>query len=325
LVAVATLLAAASGCGGTLDDHAVLGGGDSGDSDDADWQNYYNTSDEKPGFGDPEILAMTEDAPWDDPYAGGDQPQALAAAIYLRVLWGNLTLAIGERQPLNYSGSIAIDDGVLVVQRTIAFEPGDAEIEAREDPTHVVWWSVIGPHYDGLALLLTPGQTPEDQNLLHVTIGPFTADYSVAELRDLLLVEPSGYEDDNVAIVSQESDGATRGFIFGHWRDVERARGGVFKGKWESASGSLIGHERCRYLPEGDGAGELRGKSIDLDGHFRGLLRGEYHETGGQPARGEFDGDWLDADLTTLGGMRGVYVKDGPRGMGFALGTWFAE
>lgn len=313
------------GCLGGGDDDTTRSGGSSGAKDDVDWDNYYNTGDELPGFGDDEILAMTEDDPYDDPFDSATKSSdtdAASEAIYLRVLWGNLIVDWEEQYARNYSGTITLDDGLLVIERTVRFEQRDFEIETRVDPSLVAWQSIIGPHYDGLVLRLEPGTTNDDDNFLHLNIGPYSADFSVTELADMLLLEPSGYGDDQVAIASFQGSGSSAGFLSGHWRDIPNHRGGIFKGKWETGSGTLYGHERCRYFPEDEGQGIIRGKYIDIDGNFMGLLQGRYERTSEDHQAGVFSLDWLDRNYEVTGDAQGFYFKNGSAGYGFALGIW---
>ena len=324
MIALLTALLIGFGCMGEGEDDDQRQEFGSDGSDSADWGSYYNTDDEQPGFGDPEILAMVEDDLYDDPFNTGTKT-ASAGALYVRVLWGNLIFDPDQQDVHNYSGTISIDDGLLVIERTVRFENHDSEIEVREDPTLVAWRSIVLPHYDGLVLRIEPGVTADANNYLHLNIGPYTADYSLAQLADMVSLEPTGLGDDQVAIASRLSAGEQGGFVTGHWRDLEQRTGGVAKGKWETGSGTLLGHLRCRYYPTDEDAGDLRGKYIDTDGNFQGLLSGEYEGAGEDSRSGEFDILWLDATNEIVGHAQGIYFKRGSDGYGFALGNWWTE
>lgn len=298
------------------------------DSEEHDWDGFYDSKDEKPGFGDPEILAMVEDDPYDDPFDDPFDDQTKAGtstnAIYIRVLWGNLIVDKDEDYVRDYSGSISIDDGLLVIERTVKFDYYDSEIETREDPTIVAWKSRILPHYDGLVLRLEPGTTDDQSNILHIQIGPYSTDFFVAELSDLLLLEKTGYGDDQIAIASHLEKPEGSGFLSGHWRDRVATSDGIFKGKWETDSGDLLGYSRCRYIPEGQGAGIVRGKYIDLNGYFQGLIDGDYKRTRTEIQSGIFNLDWVSQTGEKLGLLEGLYFKKDSAGYGFALANWKA-
>ncbi len=294
--------------------------------DGSTWGDYYNDDNEDPGFGDPEIQNMTEDEPYDDPFDSQMKTASLENAISIRVLWGNLIRDDDDwHNPKDYSGSISIDDGLLVIERTVRFEDYDCEIDLREDPTVVSWRSRIGPHYDGLVLRLEPGATADDDNFLHLEFGNYKRDISVTELTDLVDLDVSGYEDDQVAIASHIAVKGGSGFVVGHWRDLPEKSGGIFKGKWETGDGALKGHERARYLPEDDGTGIVKGKYIDEEGNFMGFLYGKYQDTHESLQAGVFGLTWIDKDKTALGSVKGVYFKYGEAGYGFALGNWVAK
>lgn len=297
------------------------------DSDSAnnDWGNYDDDGDEKPGFDDPEILAMIEDAPYDDPFDDLTKSKSSPEAIYLRVLWGNLTFDEDQTVAHDYSGSISVDDGLLVIERTVKFDFFDSEIETREIPNIVAWKSRILPHYDGLVLRLEPGATDDENNFLHVQIGPYSADFPVSELVDMILLQKAGYGDDQVAIASHRETIEGSGFVSGHWRDMPNASGGIFKSKWENDPGELLGHARCRYLPEEVLSGLVKGKYIDLNGTFQGFLEGEYFRTEQEFQAGTFDLDWKDQAGDILGKLEGIYLKRGSKGRGFALANWKAN
>ncbi len=313
----------ALGCGGNDEESERGEYADSGDS--GGFGSYYNTSDEEPGFGDEEILGMVEDEIYPDPFADQITTQSIGDTIHIRVLWGNLIVDPDQEDAFDYSGEIRIDDGLLVIERTVMFDFWDTEIETREDPTLVAWHSNIRPHYDGLVLRLEPGATADDENFLHIGIGPYTRDLSVTELLNLLLLEPTGNDDDHVAIASHLSTGEGSGFVSGRWRDLPEREGGVLKAKWESGDGELYGHTRCRYIPDSDTTGAVKGKYIDVDGNFMGLLEGTYTDTPDEEQSGAFDLDWLDDASGHNGRVQGIYLKRDTFGNGFALANWWTE
>ncbi len=309
------------GCGQGTDDDTINLDYDKGEADLGD---YYNSENEAPGFGDKEILAMTEDTPYDDPFDNLTKTAGTGDVFYIRVLWGNLIVDWDDPNPArDYSGSITIDDGLLVIERTVRFENHDSEIDTRYDERIVSWQSRILPHYDGLVLRLEPGDTPDDENILHFIIGAYELDLTVAELMDVVMMEETELYNDHVALASHLTTGlGSSGFLSGHWRNLPEVEGGIFKGKWENGSGTLMGHERCRYIPNGDGTGIIKGKYIDTDGDFKGKLYGQYTNVVDAVEKGVFDLDVLEADNTQIGQANGIYLSEENAHYGFALGNW---
>jgi len=312
-----------AGCGGNHQTSPARQDSTPNDQNGTDLGDYYTSGNESPGFNDQEILAMTEDQIYNDPF--DPNSPATSSTIYLKVVWGNLIYDPDATTVRDYSGTMVIDDGLLVIERTVLFEGSDSEIIVRNNPSLVAWKSHILPHYDGLVLRLDPGSAPDEKNYLHMNIGPYTAEFSVAELQALEEIDPTGYSDQHVAIASRLGEGASDGFLTGHWRDLPDHPGGVFKGKWENGSGTLMGYERCRYIPEGEGQGIVRGKYIDMEGNFKGFLSGDYERTSTEYQVGTFHLDWLDMNKEKIGKAEGIYFKKGSKGYGFAMGNWWAE
>jgi hypothetical protein len=321
LVLIAVLLMTFAACNRSGDD--VKRSADQ----DYDFDYDFTTGDEEPGFGDPEIQAMTQDEPFDDPFDVTKKASSESSvdAIFIRIMWGNLVLDAGETEWRDYSGQMTIDDGLLVIERTVAFDPGDSEIETREDPTHIAWTSRTRPHFDGLLVRLEPGAASGDQNKLHIAVGPYAKEISVSDLADYIAIDPTGYGDDHVAMASHLGNDADSGFLLGRMRINENGFC-VLKGKWETSSGSLIGHERARCADPSDGEGRLRGKAIDLDGNFLALLDGTYQDDGGEEEySGAFGLDFLNVGLVKTGEADGVYLKETEDAVGFILANYYAE
>ena len=310
LLAAALLLAIGPGC---------LGGKTAGNGD-RYLGGAYNSNNEPPAFGDAEIAAMTADPVYDDPFNQAKSAPSQDAVIRMRVVWGNLIIDPDATEWHDYSGQMTIDDGTLVIERTIAFEGTDSQIDTRDDPTKIAWTSHTQPAFDGLAVRVEPGSTPAAENTLHLAIGAYTKDITVADLADLTFSEPTGLGFDHVGLASQEGTDADTGFLYGHFRDVARTGGGVFKGKWEAASGTLGGHELARYVYSGR---RIRGKAIDTEGNFVALLNGTFQRTNPNEREGTFAVDWLSADGgTTLDTSHGVYLHAPGSPRGFAMGVW---
>ncbi|TWT41922.1 hypothetical protein RAS1_30460 [Phycisphaerae bacterium RAS1] len=128
-------------------------------------------------------------------------------------------------------------------------------------------------------------------------------------------------------------DPQVTGGVRGRWiperdgDDPDRV-GGVIRGLWFNHENDAVGALRGVYipidpdnLPEGIvGGGLIRAKIVDLNGRFRGILRGRYgHSADG---RHLFAGRWFDRFQRLVGVVRGHWrdVEDKPGGV-FA-GRW---
>ncbi|MDP8255918.1 MAG: hypothetical protein P9M14_09220 [Candidatus Alcyoniella australis] len=330
LTLIVALSLVASGCGLDAQDAGRTTAGDPWDGVDDD---NYDTDDENPGFGDEEILEMTQDEQFDDPYA--DDPDFKNDVVddqdvrvfNMRVVWGNLVFDPEFPEPLDYSGEISVSSGGLLVLRTVYFEAHDSLIQ-RPERNVVSWDSTIYCCSDGLLLqiyALPDEEQPGMEPMLNLRIGPYQREIPISDLEEMIQVEPSGAYNDAVAIAAFEDlDEGQTGFVSGRWRHKPEHVGGVFKAKWEDPDGALFGHQRGRWVPKGDDSGELRGKTIDLAGGFEGLLRGEYNNIEGNG--GEFEIDWLDRQRESIGSQHGRYyhVSDNG-GRGFMLGLWHLD
>ncbi len=121
---------------------------------------------------------------------------------------------------------------------------------------------------------------------------------------------------------------AARGAVMGQLR-ATRGGGGVFFGRWENASGDVLGGVRGEYrplprpaLPDGVARGGVfTGRYLDTSGQFRGRLVGRY----GYNAAGEgrFFGRWYDRDEHLVGALAGSW-RESSAGVGGFAGHWVA-
>lgn len=130
-------------------------------------------------------------------------------------------------------------------------------------------------------------------------------------------------------------DPAATGGVRGRWiperdnDDPDRV-GGIIRGAWFNHENVVVGVLRGVYipldpahLPKGlAGGGLIRARIIDVDGQFRGLLRGRYGRTAA--GRHLLAGRWFDRYQRLVGVVRGSWrnVDDMPGGV-FA-GRWAA-
>jgi hypothetical protein len=286
------------------------------------------TADEAPLFGEPGVYALLGAAQADftmtDAVASEPAFQEAAGAAetlhYLFLAWGNLKRdaedgAGAALTPRDFSGSLALSEGQVVVLRKIRMEVRQEDgVLPRTDPALLEWQSTIYGGVDGLLVKIVA----PDAATVTATLAGQTITKSVADL-DLTkgLIDLPDSDDGIVyAAAAVRKTGCPHGFMLGRRHQV-RAQGGVFRGKWVSADGELRGHLRGIYGQRRNGEQVFFGKWIAEGGEFQGLLAGRY-------ADGEYQGHYLDRDLALHGRVKGIYF-DPPvevRRVGFLLGTW---
>ena len=117
----------------------------------------YTSSNEAPGFGDPSLdPSANDEKPFADPLQSSaqiDSMQSNSAVdwYHFRALWGHLRKDTAETEISDWSGSLLISRGALVVRRVIKFEDNDT-ILPRTDRRKVEWTSHTRPHHDGIAV-----------------------------------------------------------------------------------------------------------------------------------------------------------------------------
>lgn len=300
----------------------------------------FTTGDEPPGFGDAQLLSTYQDEePFDDAMA--DHPDvrdanghAGAKHYALRIVWGNLdhpdtAISPGEDCPItDWSGSVEVDGGVIVVKRLIRFDRGDYVVRPRKGPSKVEWVSHTMDHIDGMVFKIidTPGPRPDSAtNTVRISTPFYAGDISLDDLRDYR--ELVTYDECNkISIVATEIDphACPRGFLEGIWV-AETDTSGYFGGIWIGNDGEMVGHVRGRYGIRG-GERVLFGKWITRSGDFGGLLRGVWMplEREGGPD-GYFEGRWVDETFTVRGFFKGHYCIREQVGDGFFHGRWVKE
>ena len=314
----------------------------------------FTTSDEAPAFGEPEAFeAFNADAPVLDPientYEYQTQLQAEGALVFeLRAVWGNL-FAIddstrAESCPLDWSGSLRLEGGLVCMQRAIAFEPADSLY--RIDQSTIAWISRTGPHVDGVHVkLVLPPSPPEDSASFDRTsprlvlrTGPFSRIFTVEELAGLRLIEPVDRCGNGISIASAPAlPLCPHGHLVGGWTflppdsvaasDSSGTVYGGFRGVWIGAGGRIAGHLRGVFGVASDGRRVFFGKYIDTTGRFMGILRGEYDPRPGEDdaapiPRGYFAGMWIDEGGLTAGRLRGLWMAEAESGAGCFHGVW---
>ncbi len=292
---------------------------------------------EAPSFADPAFaegdLALA-DPPANDPTTP-DPSLANAAAVRLFVAWGYLRPHPNATEVVDWSGSISVDNGAIVVAREVHFETHDMVIRPRTDPKVVDFDSHTRPAMDGLVLEILFPQT--GTTTVTFASAPITNSITLTpgeRLSQIVPVDDAGHV---LAyhIIHRDHDACHEGFVRGHWTVISAATNapapstaaaavggreiGIFHGRFMDGKGELEGTMRGVFGARKDGKNLFFGKVIDLDGNFKALIAGTY-------GNGEFHGRLLLSDGHVVDGVvHGRYRDDGdgdttPDG-GF-LGRW---
>jgi hypothetical protein len=269
------------------------------------------TTKEAPAFGDTELAAddITEEE-IDDPVLSSPEVASLvddidAGMFHFRAVWGQLCLDTTVTEVTDWTGSITISRGAVVIRKTIRFELGQDYIPTRTDRQTVDWVSYTTVHNDGVAfdLLVPPVEPIYDTT---VTVGtdslgnpvdvitvdtiypetePVTVEFATgAYMRVFTLDELAALDtivelDDGNAVAIHAAQvfcqRCPRGFLAGGWGYDEEGQG-VFRGRWMSREGRIVGHLRGHFGVNDAGRNVIFGKWIDRSGNCEGLLAGTY-------------------------------------------------
>jgi hypothetical protein len=356
---LASILLLAIGCSDNVTDPALSS---TGLTFEDEFGGYTATS-EQPGFGDPELIeSEIEEQLFTDAIAGSPEMLAISESpgsglFRLRAVWGRLSLDTAVTEVTDWSGSLEISRGGIIVRKTIRFEEND-QILPRTNRTLVEWQSVTTVHNDGIVFdLVVPrlhpvvdttitydvdslddttevvviDTIPPDDEPVTVSFetGPYSRSFTLRELAALDTVVT--LEDSNqVAFSAFQVSRCPRGILTGRWGHDEDGNG-VFRGKWIDPAGRVTGWLQGRYGINDEGRHVFFGKWIDRGGNFEGFLRGYWrpyprylgnHGDAMRGAGGWFRGEILNANSRRIGYLQGHY-RNAPllRG-GFFQGRW---
>jgi hypothetical protein len=264
---------------------------------------------------------------------------------FLRLTWGDLeampdsiTGRVEDGELVDWSGSLRVDRGILVIRRVILFErPFDSIVRPRPARNVVAWNSHTGGHVDGLLVQIIepprdedgdgevdPGKS--DPNQLHVVTPQFEQSFLVDDLNTLDQVFPAATEGEAIHFAGfdlSNLDPCPKGFLAGIWHDDPATEdgSGFFRGRWVGLYGVTQGHVMGGYGFTEDGERVFFGKYISRSGQFRGLLRGTW-DPGEDPGTGLFRGQWINASEEVEGVLGGRYLDRVDRPGGFFQGRW---
>ena len=318
--------------------------------------------DEEPAFGEPELYEPlmneeeAEDAYQEKPEVRNEIRELecrRGVKIYrFRAIWGRLANAfvdsnLTECCPVDWTGTLHLDGGIIVIERIIAFEPGD--YVTRIDRSTISWVSYTCPHVDGIQvrLIVPPGPIDSLANEIAPKLvfktGPFSRTFDLEELEALNMVEPVDRCGNGISINSHIIPPyCPHGYLMGGWRKLEpdttvvndstvteKRVLGVFRGIWVSEHGLRAGYLRGVYGINSNNEHVFFGKYVDLRGRFRGILKGHYGPAPdpaaivapGENPYGWFHGFWIGRNEVVKGRLKGHWISDGP-GHGYFHGIW---
>jgi len=299
----------------------------------------YNMADEAPGFDDPAMIeefgeeasAEYNDPMNSDPLVAGlmNRPPA---QHFLMITWGNLERDSTVDFVTEWSGSLTVDPGAILLKRVLRFENRD-RILPRERRDLLEWISYTQPAFDGVIVRILPLPNPtaaavnDTSAVVTFATGPLTKSFRMEELKDIHMVIPVDDAGNAVAFNSIviPAGGCPSGFLGGIWADNPDTTGGFFKGMWMGENGRAMGFLKGIYGVNSEGRPVFFGKWIALNGEFRGLLKGHYGSFPNAPG-GFFEGVYLDRSLRIRGDVKGIWkTSDKINGDGFFEGRWAAR
>jgi hypothetical protein len=304
------------------------GGGDTQEVSTALEQNNggFTTSDEAPEFGaeaDFSAAAIESDNAITDPLASDPATTAMdrasaAAGFRIAVIWGKIPADRNATESRDWSGSLKVSRGGLVVRHTIAFEDRTDKLLPRVSLDTVSFQSVTKPFVDGLALtVLDPTATPTAaaQTLTYTSADGgtvYTMDLTQLAAGPIVIDAGDGFKMVAIGHRRQVAD-CDRGFMRGRWHALS-AHLGRFLGVVTDENGEPVGHVRGIFGQRRNGDSVLFGKFIDREGHFQGILAGTF-------GNGEYRARWIDRG-GEHGTAHGAYFEGATATGGHFLGRW---
>jgi len=284
-----------------------------------------DTTDEAPEFGIADLYvaaAIEADAAEADPMASDpsivEMARPGAANVVARdlvILWGRWpadpTATVGR----DWSGSLQLSRGGMVVKRRIAFEQATDRVLPRTSRDLIEFESQTRPHADGLVLTVLDGDAanPDPITLTYTPNGGTAHSLDLSRLANGPIVVDVG--DGNRILIAghRRVDTCEHGFMRGRWRALA-PNASAYLGVVTNSDGEPIGHIRGIAGQRQNGDKVMFGKFIDRDGQFKGLLKGTYDN-------GHYRARWIDRS-GDHGVAGGVYFPGPSMRAGGFLGRW---
>lgn len=282
-----------------------------------------DTTDEAPEFGAEAAFtaaAIETDAAETDAMASDPAMTELASAPNvlardLVILWGRFPADPTATTGRDWSGSLQLSRGGMLVRRTIAFEPATDRVLPRTARDLVEFSSHTRPAADGLVLEVLDGDpgNAAPLTLTYTPTGGTAHSLDLSRLANGPIVVDVG--DGNRILVSghRHVDACEHGFMRGRWHALA-PNASAYLGVVTNSAGEPIGHVRGIAGQRMNGDAVMFGKFIDKDGHFKGLLKGTYEN-------GHYQARWIDR-AGDHGVAGGIYFPGPVMRAGGFLGRW---
>ena len=301
-------------------------------------------TDEAPGFGDQSLVAsVSSEAPQSDALAQDATVQNIeagrttAAQIYaVTILWGMLQApdSLSDGNLYDWTGNVTSDHGIMVLKSVVSFEAGD-HMNARGTllARQLSWVSHTGTSFDGIRFLTYVADSSSSPTLT-LTTPLFTGSFALSrssQVDTLVSVDRNGNSVRVIAFPTVPGTASNQGYLQGRWSTISAGDSlAHFTGLWVSDRGSVLGYVRGHFgitVRQAQGQKSVFfAKYIDLTGRFRGILRGNWAETGSNPdltgsQLGTFVGEWVDAAGSVRGQVKGDWGTVGAKRTFFS-GRW---
>ncbi len=289
--------------------------------------------DEEPAFGDPALAVLAgREEEVEDGYAGlGPEGRRHAKRLEddhrrvrysLTILWGFRPGAgdsLGATSPVEWKGSLAIEEGAIRLLRLIDFERREDRVLPRTRPDSIAWTSVTSDFMDGLRLLVTVADSGAPAVPLALRLNEYTRELTTADLEDLEELIDLG-DGTRVVLRSFRMDSKleAHGFCSGLWEWPAENPCGEFRGTWTREEGRMAGFLRGIAGYNRLGEPVFFGKFTGERGNFSGFLRGSWTRSENE---GRFEGEWITRTGQALGRVQGVWISRAA-GSGVFNGTW---
>ncbi len=322
----------------------------------------YTAKAEAPGFGEDDLLdEAAADEEYDDPMLTSPDVEELveepkAGYFHLRAVWGQLRYDSSVTEVTDWTGSLTLSTGAIIIRRAVHFELGQDYIPTRTDRQVVDWVSYTTVHNDGIAVdlfvppsfdttwvedindendtVLIPVVDTVYPNCDSVTVafetGPYRRTFTLSELKALDTVITL---DDSNAVAFHAFQlhrmRCPRGFLAGYWGHNEEGEG-QFRGLWMNPGGRVNGYVKGHFGQNEDGLDVFFGKWISENGQFEGFIKGTYRGNIGnhhnpnaiRRSGGSFQGYIYAADRTRIGVLKGIYKNGRSLRDGFFQARW---
>ncbi len=297
-----------------------------------DFGNYEATDETSPDFNNPDLadlLAETEEEEYDDPVAlspvvDSVENQTRPDIFHFRMLWGNLPRDTAVTDLTDWSGTLTISRGAIVVTHLIRFEPGQDYLLPRWNdegyyvPEELRWVSKTSCCLDGIATkLFIPPSVTDEVVTVSFKAGRFGITFTMDQLEDLDTLINLSYGNAvllQAARFEPRPNLHTRGHLRGVWTKDDTGQG-IFYGRWTSAGGVPMGAIKGEWGVDSTGNNIFVGKWIDRSGRFQGFVKGTWEEHGvclGMHCpqwAGLFEGRIFNSEREPIGLLGGRYWK----------------